>query len=381
MKFAKLLVIALMAGLLLAACAPNIPVAGQTVTGTPAASTPAASTPAASTPAASTPANATPTTPGAIATPAPTGTTGSTQSPVAVTAARQLLSQQIGVPLDQIKIVKAEEVEWPNGCLGVQLPGKMCTQVVTPGYRVVFEAGGKQYEFHTDKTGGSILMAASPLAQTSGKDVVWEQTEGGVCSRAEIGQQKVAFGPCGGALQEVDLQPNRATELTYLLSTYKTFLNGTKAGTVQFNGQGQTQPTDAEMRSIAEWSRLVFMEAQGGRGGAAWGLAFAWHREGGIAGFCDDLGVYLNGWAMPSTCKAGQVKSFNEYHLTADELAQMYTWVDQYKSFDYEMKDAATTDAMKVTMTFVGTGSIDASPQEQQMIAGFAATVYANSHK
>jgi hypothetical protein len=36
----------------------------------------------------------------------------------------------------------------------------MCTMVITPGYRVILEAGGKQYDYHTDASGDVVRLAA-----------------------------------------------------------------------------------------------------------------------------------------------------------------------------------------------------------------------------
>lgn len=300
-------------------------------------------------------------------------------SSAAVTAAVTLLAQQLGVPASQVTVVSAEAVEWPNGCLGVLMPGRMCTQVITPGYRVVLESGGKQYEFHTDGAGGAVLPAVAAMPQTADKVVVWEQTEGSACSRVEIGAKGAAFGPCGGALKETPLLPGRVDELNALFNLYSAFNGTTKSGSVQFNGQGSQTPSDAEKRSLAEWAKQVFMEAQSGRSGAAWGLALSWHREGGIAGFCDDLGVNLSGWAYGSSCKPGQTAARKPYHLTGEELAQLYQWVDQLKNFDYQQQDAATTDAMKISLAFQGAGTGQASADQQQQIAAFAAQVYTES--
>jgi hypothetical protein len=200
-----------------------------------------------------------------------------------------------------------------------------------------------------------------------------------MCSRVEIGAKSAAYGQCGASLQEAQLSSGRVDELDYLLTTYTTFTGATKAGIVQFNGQGQQEPTQAEMRSIAEWARLVFMEAQGGRSGAAWGLAFSWHREGGIAGFCDDLGVYLTGWAQPTSCKGNQANNIKEYRLSADELAQMYAWVDQYANFYFEQKDSAVADSMLVKLAFEGKGTQPAATEQQEQIARFAGQIYANA--
>ena len=54
-----------------------------------------------------------------------------------------------------IGIEKVEEVVWPDSCLGIPPePGKECLEVLTPGYKVVFEVsqqGGAQYTYHTNR--------------------------------------------------------------------------------------------------------------------------------------------------------------------------------------------------------------------------------------
>lgn len=52
-----------------------------------------------------------------------------------------------GIPVDQVTVVSAEAVTFPDGSLGCPLPGMAYTQVLTDGYKVVAEAGGKTYDF------------------------------------------------------------------------------------------------------------------------------------------------------------------------------------------------------------------------------------------
>ena len=80
-------------------------------------------------------------------------------APAAALNARADLVKRLQIDPDTIKLVSVEQVEWPDGCLGVQTPGVMCTMVVTPGYRVVLEADGKQYEYHTNETGDVVRLA------------------------------------------------------------------------------------------------------------------------------------------------------------------------------------------------------------------------------
>ncbi len=81
-------------------------------------------------------------------------------APAAALKARADLVGRLQVDPDTIKLVSVEAVDWPDGCLGVQTPGVMCTMVITPGYRVVLEAGGKQVEYHTNASGDVVRLAA-----------------------------------------------------------------------------------------------------------------------------------------------------------------------------------------------------------------------------
>ncbi len=81
-------------------------------------------------------------------------------APAAALKARADLVGRLHNDPDTIKLVSVEAVDWPDGCLGVQTPGMMCTMVITPGYRVILEAGGKQYEFHTSASGETVRLAA-----------------------------------------------------------------------------------------------------------------------------------------------------------------------------------------------------------------------------
>jgi hypothetical protein len=80
-------------------------------------------------------------------------------APQAALAARAMLVAKLAVDPDTIVLVSADQIDWPDACLGVQTPGKMCAQVITPGYKVVLSANGNQYEFHTNADGSSIVQA------------------------------------------------------------------------------------------------------------------------------------------------------------------------------------------------------------------------------
>lgn len=77
----------------------------------------------------------------------------------AVQASVEALEKVLSVPVASITVVSVEPVEWPDGCLGVRLPDTMCTQVIVPGYRVVLEANGQRYTYHTNLNGSQVILA------------------------------------------------------------------------------------------------------------------------------------------------------------------------------------------------------------------------------
>lgn len=75
----------------------------------------------------------------------------------ALTAAKADLAQQTGISVDEIKLVSMEAVEWSDASLGCPQEGFMYAQVITPGYLMILEAQGEQYEYHTDTTTNVVL--------------------------------------------------------------------------------------------------------------------------------------------------------------------------------------------------------------------------------
>lgn len=78
----------------------------------------------------------------------------------AVMQAKARLAQHLDVSETEITAVSAEFVEWPDACLGVSEPGQMCATVITPGYRIILETGGQQYEVHTDRNGSAVAIVS-----------------------------------------------------------------------------------------------------------------------------------------------------------------------------------------------------------------------------
>ena len=67
------------------------------------------------------------------------------------------LSEQTGTPPDEIILVSIEAVEWSDSSLGCPEEGFMYAQVITPGYQIVLEAQGQQFNYHTDQAANVVL--------------------------------------------------------------------------------------------------------------------------------------------------------------------------------------------------------------------------------
>jgi len=74
----------------------------------------------------------------------------------AVQEAQNFLSESLGVDVTQVQVIKVEDMEWPDACLGLPASGEVCAQVITPGFRITFEVNGQTYILHTDESGLNI---------------------------------------------------------------------------------------------------------------------------------------------------------------------------------------------------------------------------------
>ncbi len=80
-----------------------------------------------------------------------------------VQAARVVLAGQLGLSdPGQVAIIQTLQVYWLNACLGVASPGLACAEVITPGFRILLEAQGARYEFHTNENGSQIIQVETP---------------------------------------------------------------------------------------------------------------------------------------------------------------------------------------------------------------------------
>jgi hypothetical protein len=108
-------------------------------------------------------------------------------------------------------------------------------------------------------------------------------------------------------------------------------------------------------------------------------LALVWKREGGIAGFCDTLTVFLSGEVFTSNCKAGDGAVMSTFAdlFSAGEQRQFNEWIAEFGEARLDTSDPkGVSDRMVVTLDFYGTGNEPPSQQEQQALFDFAQDLY-----
>lgn len=63
--------------------------------------------------------------------------------------AKNDLAQRLSVATDQINLIEATSVVWPDSSLGCPQEGMAYAQVLTPGYLILVEYAGNIFEYHT----------------------------------------------------------------------------------------------------------------------------------------------------------------------------------------------------------------------------------------
>jgi len=75
-----------------------------------------------------------------------------------VQKARKWLANYLGVPVGRVKDASVEQMDWPDACLGLAEPGEACAAVIVPGYRIMFDVRGQEYEVRTDMAANVIRV-------------------------------------------------------------------------------------------------------------------------------------------------------------------------------------------------------------------------------
>ncbi|MBM0104410.1 hypothetical protein JM946_06615 [Steroidobacter sp. S1-65] len=69
------------------------------------------------------------------------------------------LARRALVKPETITVASATEQQWSDGAMGCPQPGQMYTQMIVPGYRVVLQAAGDKYSYHSDRRGNFVVCS------------------------------------------------------------------------------------------------------------------------------------------------------------------------------------------------------------------------------
>ncbi len=273
MKITRLVIMSLVIGLLLSACAAGELIPAPTMTQGPVpGSTP---TPVVNGVPKTNPESKVSNTP---------DTSQATNYPVAVQQAEKSLSVDLNIDISQVKVIRFEDVQWPDGCLGIERPGVMCTMAIVPGYRVILEANGKQYEYRTNDNGstavlytGDKLSGSLPIGgsqgSTSGAALVWHIEGGlaGLCQDLTINLAgNVTASTCAGGqsriLKQTQLTDAEMTQLNQWLRQYQSFqldisdpaVADRMSTHLSLSGVGSVEASAADQQAVLAFAKNIF---------------------------------------------------------------------------------------------------------------------------
>ncbi len=288
--------------------------------------------------------------------PQPTSITLATRGPLGVNPAQQAaimsLSSSLNLPADQIKVILAQAVIWPNSCLGVQRMGVMCTDQQVPGYILVLGVNGKQYEFHTDRDGVEIVPSEGVQALGTAQDSV----------------KKNLASALGMDASQITVVSD--TEVEWPDSCLGVALDGVMCAMIVTPGHLITLQANSlqyEFHTNEDGSKIQPAT-----------LALTWKRNGGIAGFCDSLTVYLSGEVSGDNCKADLRNGI----LLPAEMTQLEKWVMQFGQVNLDASDPVNaSDRMTRQVSLFGNGSAQPSSADQQSLITWAQDLYQRLYK
>ena len=103
-------------------------------------------------------------------------------------------------------------------------------------------------------------------------------------------------------------------------------------------------------------------------------VALTWQRSGGIAGFCDNMTIFLSGEVQATNCKNTEVieKRLTDL-LTAEQIATLNEWISKFGTLEIDLSDpAGVADAMSVHLKLMGIGTEQTiTPEDQQILLQF----------
>ena len=241
--------------------------------------------------------------------------TGDQEIPETVESARLWLSQQIGVDLTDVALVRAEAAEWSDSCLGLGRPNESCAQVQTSGWVAVFDVGDQTFEVRINDAGTDFRVAE------------WAQTP--IAPETPMEETPAAETPTGETPAETPMGTPEATAaatgaVTGTATTGAADLAGTRWELVSFGAPGEETPVLGETPLTLE-----FMDpGQAGGEGGCNSFSVAYKVESGRLVFEDVISTLM---ACQDEAVTNQEQQYlealataGEYELQGDQLTIYY---------------------------------------------------------
>ena len=90
----------------------------------------------------------------------------------AVSWARADVAKREIVAADAVRLIAVEPENWRNSSLGCPQPGMVYLQVITPGYRILFQVGDEIYEYHSARDADQAVLCQRGPASS------WDRVSG-----------------------------------------------------------------------------------------------------------------------------------------------------------------------------------------------------------
>jgi len=248
-------------------------------------------------------------------------------------AAISLLSDTLNLSSEQISLISTEAVTWRDGCMGIVRIGVMCTQAEVPGYKVILDVNGKKYEVHTNDDGSIAQIADGAQLLSDVEGIVIKQLAQNLGLNVDnisvVSDTVIEFpDACLGVSMQYVMCAQVVTPGRIIVL--------------------ETNGIQYEYHTSEDGSRIQPAT-----------FALTWKREGGIAGFCDSLTVFLSGEIYGEQCKSqpnGTMGTFASL-LSTSEREQFDTWISQYGQTTLDASDpAGVADGMTLVIEFYGMG-------------------------
>jgi hypothetical protein len=84
-----------------------------------------------------------------------------------IETAKADLAQRLSISVDDIVVLEATSVTWPDASLGCPQEGMAYAQVLTPGYLIRLQVQEQEFEYHASK-GTTVVYCENPMPPVAG---------------------------------------------------------------------------------------------------------------------------------------------------------------------------------------------------------------------